>query len=842
MRRLGLHPGMQTAVKRTLRELVRQGVLSREGKRFALLTPPPPAGPSTEHRVERGRGRNDRGFPRRKGPPEPSRPASGAASVKGARGRKGGREVQGTLQIRRAGHGIVRTSEGEEFFVPEFDARKALDNDKVRLQVFEGGPRVEARIVQVAERRRAQAVGIYREGPRGTAVVEPSDDSLPGLIRVPRTQIARDGDVVRVVLGIGQELLGHEGLTGEVAGSLGKPGDPSQEVLSIAFSQGFSDEFPPEAMAEADALPLRIPASAVREEGRRDLRELPLVTIDGEDARDFDDAIHAEPRGQGFKLWVAIADVAQYVREGSALNAEALRRATSVYLPDRVLPMLPERLSNGLCSLRPEEDRLCLVAEIELDAQGERQGFTLYPGVMRSAARCTYTEVQAVLDGQDVPHRTQFKPKFEVLQRLARALHGMRQRRGAIDFDLPELRVEMGEGGQPARMVKRDRLESHRIVEECMLAANEAVASFFQDRGLPTVYRFHGEPDEDKIATFMELAASFGFKLGRKGEVTSKELNDFVQKLAGHPEQRALNQLLLRSMMQAVYSSENVGHYGLAATEYLHFTSPIRRYPDLLVHRLLKAHWARGGRQPSARELEAQAERLEELAVQSSERERAAMLVEREVVSFYAALLVKDRVGEVFLATVAAVTDFGFFVQLDDVWVEGLVKAESVGFGARYDERRLALTYPDGKAIKVGQKLVVRLTSVSVARRQIDFALESLDPEALDAVRAEVASGGGRAGGGAWRSGGRPLRAERGEGGGRAVGGARAPGAGQARAGGRSPLLERIDQLKRERKGGAQRSGATRASKKAPPSKGGGAKKGPSGRGGGGKRGGKRSR
>jgi len=797
--------------------------------------------------------------------------------------------VEGRLQIRRAGHGIVRTPQGEEFFVPEFDARKALDNDRVQLEVFEGGPRVEARIVQVAERRRAQAVGVYREGPRGTAVVEPSDDSLPGPIRVPRTQIARDGDVVRVVLGIGQELLGHEGLTGEVAGSLGKPGDPSQEVLSIAFSQGFSDEFPPEVMAEADGIPTRVQESAIREEGRRDLRKLPLVTIDGEDARDFDDAIHAERRGQGFKLWVAIADVAQYVREGSALNTEALRRATSVYLPDRVLPMLPERLSNGLCSLRPDEDRLCLVAEIDLDGEGNRQGFELYPGVMRSAARCTYTEVQAVLEGQDVPHRNAFKPKFEVLQKLARTLHGMRQRRGAIDFDLPEIRVEMGEDGQPARMVKRDRLESHRIVEECMLAANEAVASFFQDRGLPTVYRFHGEPDEDKIATFMELAASFGFKLGRKGEVTSKELNDFVQKLAGHPEQRALNQLLLRSMMQAVYSSENVGHYGLAADEYLHFTSPIRRYPDLLVHRLLKANWARAGQKPSSKALEIEAGRLEEMAVQSSERERAAMLVEREVVSFYAALLVKDRVGEVFLATVAGVTDFGFFVQLEDIWVEGLVKAESVGFGARYDERRLALTYPDGKTIKVGQKLIVRLSSVSVTRRQIDFALESLDPEALEEIRdsGEVGGGlgggrsfaGGRAGGGRRAPGGgrafgggrapaggqsaaggqafgggqtpgrgrglgdvqapgeRSLRGGRTATGGRSMGGSQSPGASQARASGRSPLLDRIDQLKRERKGsggGAKASGRGKASgKKAGPAKKGSSKKGPSGRGGG---------
>jgi ribonuclease R len=302
------------------------------------------------------------------------------------------------------------------------------------------------------------------------------------------------------------------------------------------------------------------------------------------------------------------------------------------------------------------------------------------------------------------------------------------------------------------------------------------------------VYRFHGEPDEDKIATFIDLANSFGFKLGRKGEVTSKELNDFIQKLVGHPEQRALNQLLLRSMMQAVYSSENVGHYGLAAEEYLHFTSPIRRYPDLLVHRLLKAHWARDERKPPARELERQAERLEELAVQSSERERAAMLVERELVSFYSALLVQARIGEVFRATVAAVTDFGFFVQLDGVWVEGLVKAESVGFGARYDERRLALSYPDGKSIKVGQKLAVRLTGVNVGRRQIDFALESMDADVADLPASEQAK--------------RELP--------------------RPRAGGRSSLLERIDQLKRERSGGRGKGGRAAAPEPSRSGRGGG--------------------
>jgi ribonuclease R len=280
--------------------------------------------------------------------------------------------------------------------------------------------------------------------------------------------MAREGDLVKVRLGAGAALLGAgDGMVGEVAGSLGKPGDPSAEVLSIAFAQGFNDEFPPEVMDEADAVGLQVTEEEARGEQRRDLRKLPLVTIDGIDARDFDDAVYAEPTGNGWRLVVAIADVTHYVRPHSALDAEAFNRATSVYLPDRVLPMLPERLSNGICSLRPDEDRLCMVADMRIDRRGKQQSYEIYPGVMRSQARCTYEEVQAVLDGEDVPHRNALKPRFEELKALAEALHRMRIERGAIDFDLPEHKVEMGDDGQPARMVKRERKFSHRLIEEC---------------------------------------------------------------------------------------------------------------------------------------------------------------------------------------------------------------------------------------------------------------------------------------------------------------------------------------------------------------------------------------
>ncbi|HEX8705581.1 MAG TPA: ribonuclease R [Myxococcaceae bacterium] len=710
LRLAGLHSGHQTSLKRTLREMVRNGQVIKEGKRFRV---------EEERRVAR---------------------AEPAGQRKGKRGpiptRREHAQVEGVLSVHRDGYGFVRpmSGEGEDIFLPPAEASRALDKDRVVVEVIQQQGKSEGRVVRVVDRRRELVVGRYEEQGGRHALVFPSDNSLQGPIRVPRTQMARDGDMVKVRLGVGAQLLDPgEGLYGEVAGSLGRPGDPSVEVLSIAYGQGFNDEFPPEVMDEADRVGPAVTEEEARGEHRRDLRSMPLITIDGEDARDFDDAVYAEPHGTGWRLVVAIADVTQYVRESTALNAEALRRATSVYLPDRVLPMLPERLSNGICSLRPDEDRLCMVADMVFDARAKLRSYELYPGVMRSVARCTYNEVQDVLDGKDVPHRNALRPLFERLLAVSRALRAMRKERGAIDFDLPEHKVVMGEDGLPERMEKRERKESHRLIEECMLAANEAVAKFFQDEELPSVYRFHGEPDEQKLASFGMLAQAYGFKLRFEEGISSKELDAFITQLEGHPEQRALNQLLLRSMMQAVYSASRVGHYGLAAEHYLHFTSPIRRYPDLLVHRLLKEYWARKGKKRSQAAVDREESQLEEMAEQSSERERAAMQVEREVVSFYATLLMKDRVGEEFDATVSSITDFGFFVELDEEHVEGLVKTESVGFGGKLDKLTHALVYPDGRRIRVGQPCRVQLVSVSPQLRRMDFAALEIDGKRVTA-------------------------------------------------------------------------------------------------------------
>jgi len=703
MSRARIHPGERTEVKRVLRELVKKGVLLRDAKRFTLPGAPPP--------LSGGGGL----------PPSP-RP----------RLRAGGGEIVGTLKKHRAGYGFVSRLDrkGDDVFLPPEEAARALDGDLVRVDLVPArGGRTAGRLVEVVERRRRLLIGSYHlQGRR--ALVIPADAELGEAVPVPITDRAGEGEVVKVALDPTSRRL-----VGEVVEAIGRPGEPRVEVLRVAYARGFGDVFPDEVRAEAERIP-----DHVRSEdraGRRDLTALPLVTIDGEDARDFDDAVFVERakvgggRG-GYRLVVAIADVAHYVRPGSPLDAEALRRGTSVYFPAQVLPMLPERLSNGICSLNPEVDRLCMVAEMLLDGHGRTASAEVYQGVMRSAARCTYGEVARVLGGERVAGRERFRPMFELMAELQEKLTAMRRERGALDFDLPEARIVLDGEGRVTSIEKRPRNRAHRLVEEFMLAANEAVARWFGTRQLPTIYRVHGLPDEEKLQAFLDLAAQHGFAVA--GEPSDpRALNALLERFRGHAQQRALNQLLLRAMMQAVYTPENIGHYGLAAEHYLHFTSPIRRYPDLMVHRLIKEEWAGrlGGpvkRTPAAA--------LEEMATLSSERERAAMEAEREIAAYYAALLMRDKVGEVFEGVVSAVAEFGFFVELRPLFVEGLVRADDLPGAFELDPVRHALLDRRlGRSFRVGDEVRVEVASASPARRQVTLRLEEGRAATAEEVR-----------------------------------------------------------------------------------------------------------
>ena len=702
MQRARLHPGERTEVKRVLRDLAREGKLLRDGKRFSL----PGARPATEH--------------------PPPRTTGGKRAPLGLR--RGG--IVGTLTRHRDGYGFVARldRQGDDVFVPPSEASKALDGDLVRVEIVPGaGGRTMGRIRSVVERRRRWLLGTYHARGASSFVV-PSDAALEGYVAVSTTRLAQDGEVVKVALEPGTDRL-----AGQVVERVGRPGDPRVEVLKVAYAKGFSDLFPDDVREEAERVPDHVRAED--RVGRRDLTALRLVTIDGEDARDFDDAVDVErARGKGarYRAVVAIADVAQYVRAGAALDGEALRRGTSVYFPAQVLPMLPERLSNGICSLNPGVERLCMVADLLLDGAGETLSAEVYEGVMRSAARCTYTEVASVLDGERVREREHFRKDFELMAELQEKLTAMRARRGAIDFDIPESKVVLAPDGTVKSIERRPRNRAHRIVEELMLAANEAVARLFGHRELPTIYRVHGLPDEEKLDAFRKLARMHGFSVP-EGPFGPKQLNALLHTFQGHAQQRALNQLLLRAMMQAVYSAENIGHYGLAAEHYLHFTSPIRRYPDLMVHRLLKEEWQRGafkGKLP--------ARDLDEIATMCSERERAAMQAEREIASFYAALFMRDKVGERFRGVVASVVEFGLFVEIEPWFVEGLVKIDRLGEGWEHDPDLHALVQRrTGRSFRVGDALEVEVTAASPSRRQIDLALTEAVAPAAPRPRAE---------------------------------------------------------------------------------------------------------
>jgi len=629
------------------------------------------------------------------------------------------REVIGIVRRKRDGYGFLTRldGQGEDLFLPPHEAQALMEGDRVRARIVPGRfGRDVAEVVEVLEHARRLLLGTYR-AHRKRAWIEPLDPMLPDRIPVDVRCDIPDGAVVKARFA---RHLEEGGARAQVIGVAGEAGDPRLEILEIAFRRGFSDSFPPRVLAEARAVRQRV--TAEDRKGREDLRDLPLVTIDGPDAKDFDDAVFVRTVPGGFRLVVAIADVSHYVREGTALDEEAFLRGTSVYFPGLVLPMLPPELSNGICSLNPGEDRLCMVVDMFFDPTGERRTAELYPAIMRSHARCTYQEVAALLRGE--PTRLEpFAPHLRDAAELAARLRKRRLERGALDIDLPEARIRVGKDGRPVGIGVEERTDAHRMIEEFMLAANEAVARHFDRLGLPTIYRVHDFPDPEKLEAFARLARAAGVdvKIGEKGP-SPLEISRLVRRIQASPQKRALQMLLLRAMMQAVYSAENIGHYGLASDYYLHFTSPIRRYPDLMVHRLLKQHWGRRGRIPSLRRIASITEELQAVADHSSEKERAAMEAEREADRYLKCLYMQDRIGERFDATVVGVAEFGLFAEIDELLVDGLVPVESLGHRPVFDEARQRLLFPRAnRSFGIGDRIRVEVAAVDVSRRQIHF-------------------------------------------------------------------------------------------------------------------------
>lgn len=637
------------------------------------------------------------------------------------------REVVGIVRRKRDGYGFLSPldGQGEDLFLPPHEAQALMEGDRVRARIVRGRyGRDVAEVVEVLEHARRLLLGTYRLR-RKRAWIEPLDPMLPDRIPVDPRRDIPDGVVVRARF---VRHVEEGGARAQVLGVAGEFGDPRLEILEIAFRRGFSDSFPPRVRAEARAIPQRV--TAEDRKGREDLRDLPLVTIDGPDAKDFDDAIFVRTVPGGFRLVVAIADVSHYVREGTALDEEAFLRGTSVYFPGLVLPMLPPELSNGICSLNPDEDRLCMVVDMFFDPTGDRRTAELYPAVMRSQARCTYQEVAALLRGEET-RLEPFAPHLRNAAELAARLRERRLERGALDIDLPEAKIRLGGDGRPVDIGVEERTDAHRMIEEFMLAANEAVARHFDRLGLPTIYRVHDVPDPEKLEAFARLARAVGVdvKIGERGP-SPLELSRLLRRIGASPQKRALKMLLLRAMMQAAYSAENIGHYGLASDYYLHFTSPIRRYPDLMVHRLLKEHWGRRGRIPGLRRIVSITEELQAVAEHSSEMERAAMEAEREADRYLKCLFMQERIGERFDATVVGVAEFGLFAEIDELLVDGLVPVEAIGRRFVFDEERQRLVLPRAnRSFAIGDRIRVEVAAVDVARRQVQFTLVTREGE-----------------------------------------------------------------------------------------------------------------
>jgi ribonuclease R len=650
--------------------------------------------------------------------------------------------IVGRLEGHPSGYGFVtpeRPPEGlqGDIFIAAPNLEEALHGDRVvvRIERHRSDGRAEGRIVQILERRAQTTVGRYEEDPSGLGYVVPFDRRLAADIQIPRTE-ARDaepGDMVTVA--ITRWPSATRGPAGRIQRVLGRIDDPGVDTEIILQKYDIPDAHPTEAVEEARRL-----GSAIAErdlEGRTDFRDRPVVTIDGEDARDFDDAISIErlPNGHVW-LGVHIADVAHYVTEGSALDQSAYERGTSVYFPERAVHMFPEPLATGLCSLRPHVDRLVQSCLMEVDRHGEVVRYEMHDGVIRSTERMTYTDVNAIITDRDPATVARYEPLvplFELMAELFRTLNSRRHRRGSVDFDLPEPKILLDEEGLIEDIVAYERNIAHRLIEEFMLLANETVATHLERRQMPTLYRIHEPPDPLKVAEFDEFVTSLGYGLSAPaGLIRPSHFQRLVERIRGTPEERPIAFLMLRTMQKARYDSMNVGHFGLAAPAYVHFTSPIRRYPDLVVHRTLRE--LRRGRVNDERREELD-EELPEVGRHTSEMERRAAEAEREIVQWKKVRFMADKVGDVFEGYVTGVAPFGLFVELVEHFVEGLVHVSTLADDYyRYSEQGHTLFGENTrKTYRLGDKVVVQVIRVDLDRRQIDLGID----EILQAVRAD---------------------------------------------------------------------------------------------------------
>ena len=631
--------------------------------------------------------------------------------------------VTGVVSAHRDGFGFVAPDreEADDVYLSSRYMRELMHGDRVAVRIRGKDPRgrPEGSLVEVLERNTSSVVGKYLQ-ERGVGFVVPENPRITHRILVPSDAMAdaRPGQVV--LAEITQQPTRHTQPIGQIVKVLGKPNAPGIEIDIAIHAHGLPTDWPEAVEKELGRFGKEVPAKAKR--GREDLRELPLVTIDGADARDFDDAVYCEPIPSGWRLYVAIADVAHYVERRSALDEEARNRGTSVYFTRRVLPMLPEALSNGLCSLEEKVDRLCMVCEMRVGRDGKVSRASFFEGVMRSQARLTYEEVAAMLFHGDVKLRrkhAKLLPHLEDLHGVFRALSAQRRRRGAIDFELPEAYVELGEDRRIEAVSTYERNDAHRMIEECMIAANVSAARFLERRKLPTLYRVHDKPSPTKLKELKAFLETFGVPFPPVKGIEPRHYARILERIRGEPYDMLVETVLLRSMSRAAYQPDNLGHFGLALEQYAHFTSPIRRYPDLLVHRAIKH--ALAGKSPGA--FAYSQKDMEGLGKHCSMTERRADDATRDAISWLKCEYMLDKIGEKFDGVITGVTSFGLFVQLQDVFIEGLVHVTSLENDYyELDAGRHRLVGSRSKKVyQLTAPIRVQVVNVDMEQRRIDF-------------------------------------------------------------------------------------------------------------------------
>ena len=640
--------------------------------------------------------------------------------------------VVGRLSMSPKGFGFiipdVREAEDEsDVFVPGSALASAMHGDRVVARVTPSeiaGRAREGEIIRILDRANTHIVGTF-ERSKAFGFVTPDSAKIGRDIFILKKDFGGAKTGSKVVVEITKWPEERRSAEGRVIEVLGKTGAPGVDVLAVMRAYDLDESFPP-AVAEAAA---HCPTHPLPEEyaGRRDRRDFPIVTIDGEDTKDIDDGIYAYEKDGGFFLGVYIADVSHYVRAGEPLDVEAARRGTSVYLVDRVIPMLPKELSNGICSLNEGVDRLSMACEMEIGADGEVRSYEIVPCVIHVARRLTYTLVNKVLAGEEpfVADNGDIRPMLETLRRLREVLRAKRHRRGSIDFELPEIKVKLDAEGHPVALVKRTGSIGESIIEECMLVANETVARHMELKEEPFVYRVHETPNTEKIERFQSLLAALGLRLnvGEDGKVQPRDIQAVLDRVKGAPEERIIGAVALRSMQQARYATASLGHFGLAARYYTHFTSPIRRYPDLLVHRLLRETFATGHIPPEKRErLRAT---LAEAAEHSSARERIAIEAERETTDMKKIEYMAQFVGETFEGIISGVTAFGIFVELEN-GVEGLVHVSTMvnDYYSYVEEQYAMVGERTGTRYRLGDAVTIIITRADVQVRTLDFVLK----------------------------------------------------------------------------------------------------------------------